>query len=155
MNRFVDDNNNKRDEDYLSIFNCFLSTAETFVFICVKLTFISRLRKYLIGYRWSFNTRDTIMSVERQTFCKGRKCGVLPDNSYIRLFKVVLTETNHEWHEARIIISSFDWWSVWTIHIQMTDGSANGIFKLFIVKYIEKRFLSIKNMHYSNGFFSY
>jgi len=107
LNRFVDDNNNKRDEDYLSIFNCFLSTAETFVFICVKLTFISRLRKYLIGYRWSFNTRDTIMSVERQTFCKGRKCGVLPDNSYIRLCKVVLTETNHEWHEARIIISSF------------------------------------------------
>ncbi len=107
MNRFVDDNNNKRDEDYLSIFNCFLSTAETFVFICVKLTFISRLRKYLIGYRWSFNTRDTIMSVERQTFCKGRKCGVLPDNSYIRLFKTVLTETNHEWHEARIIIFFF------------------------------------------------
>jgi len=45
LNSFIDDNNNKSNENYLSIFNCFLSTAAILVFICVKLTFISRLRK--------------------------------------------------------------------------------------------------------------
>lgn len=29
-----------------------------------------------------------------------------------RLFKILLTETNHQWHEPKMIISSFDWWSV-------------------------------------------
>ena len=87
--------------------------------MCVKLTFISRLRNSIMANCSSFNTRDTgrTASVQRQTFCEGRKCGVSPDNAYIRLFQNTIdgnkswVDTSREW-----LSMLFDWWSVRPIH---------------------------------------
>jgi hypothetical protein len=147
LNSFIDDNNNKSNENYLSIFNCFLSTAAILVFICVKLTFISRLRKVVnrqplvIQYSRHNNVYWTSNLLQRKEMWR-----VARQFIHTCLFKTLLTETNHEWHEARIIISSFDWWSVWTIHTQMSDGNANVIFRLFFGQ--KEKILSIQKMYF-------
>ena len=100
--------------------------------MCVKLTFISRLRNSIMANCSSFNTRDTgrTVSVQRQTFCKGRKCGVLPDNAYIRLFPILLTEANHEWTRAENDYLCFLIDDRCGLFISISDGNRNAIFRL-------------------------
>lgn len=106
-------------------FNRFLShyiCDDVHVWTCQVDIYFTIKKVQLVIKHWTFNTRDRIMSIEqRQTFCKKKEEGNVAC-CQTAFFKRLLTETNHEWQKAKIILShssSSDWWSVWTIHIQM------------------------------------
>ena len=95
----------------------------------------------LVIKHWTFNTWDKVMSIEhRQTFCKGRKCGVLPD-SFLKDYWRKQMMSGRRRESFSLSSSSSDWSSVWTIHSYTNecDGSANVIFRLFFVTSRKKR----------------
>ena len=88
------------------------SCDRTVLLISGQLTFICRLRSLIMDECWpSFSTRDVIVTLSRQTFCKGRKWSVLADNEYtcvnvsLKYYwrKQIISGTSRKWLSPRLI----------------------------------------------------
>ena len=116
-NDFLANEENKRQDKTRSKFDCFhpqLWQAKTVdiwsvdIYLSIKTVDNGRPLAVILNSRRYCHCCTSKLLQRKEVKRVGRQCIYMCE----RLFRKLLTETNHQGHEPKMIISSSDWWSV-------------------------------------------